>query len=937
MSPEHIIDQRYALRANPPDILLTNYKMLDFLLLRRQDRDLWAVNGPETLRYIVLDEFHTYDGAQGTDVAMLLRRVGRTLGMSEGGAPLGAATPVATSATLASDPAAVRELREFAAKVFGVEFGEDAIIGEKRQSIDDVCADLNYYLEIPSIDDVLEAHDADEVAAAFCAENRVDVSENVPPPKVDDVFGLGSVLLQHPLTRAVLSAVGSRPRTWRDAVQEIVRNAPEWGRVYMDSPARVELALSRFLWLVSIARRQVGEHVAPLFNVEVQLWVREVSRLLRSVSAEPGFRWVDSARQDEPEVDGPLRLELPAVYCRKCGMSGWMAVESELHASLINSPATIYQAAVIHSPTVRTLILANDRDPNTRWFDPLTRWFVDPDDERAVPVIATANDDDARRQTCPACGERDAIRFLGLRVASLTSVSINTLFASNNVEHDERKLLAFTDSVQDASHRAAFFAGRTHRVNLRTVMSKAIQDRESLTLNDLGDELFMRAESPHDRYGVVPPDLLRDRDVRTVWTDDVSEEGLSILRARLGFETDLEFGLRTRVGRTLELSDVAAAHVPLGEGALDLVAEDVSNTLGEVPDQVAANLDAWARGMVERLRLKGAISNRLLQPYTASGGDLWHVWGGRPPGLPPFPPGIGRPSFATLASKGDFDSLIALSTTHTWFVDWTIRNLGVAPAIARDLNQRFFPLLASRGDTVTSVDSAKGRVFGLHRDAVHVWDLPADPTGHGCNVACAADAMSLRRSTTTGSARRVCGTMPGELRTAAESRRRVLPEALPLRHHAPRRGRRAHRIARPKKSRGARGTLQARDRPRGRERTGRDTDTRDGYRHRRPLDGDAHVCSPEPGRLPATGRPAGRATGNSLVATFVPTDRHGLYYLSEPESMLAGDVRPPNCYPRRARHAETPVPGLPIRSDRGSDDRGPPDAGTDRRSRQSRS
>ena len=53
--------------------------MLDFLLLRQEDRDLWAVNDPDTLRYIVLDEFHTYDGAQGTDVAMLLRRLGATL------------------------------------------------------------------------------------------------------------------------------------------------------------------------------------------------------------------------------------------------------------------------------------------------------------------------------------------------------------------------------------------------------------------------------------------------------------------------------------------------------------------------------------------------------------------------------------------------------------------------------------------------------------------------------------------------------------------------------------------------------------------------------------------------------------------------------------------------------------------------------------------
>ncbi len=41
---------------------------------------------------------------------------------------------------------------------------------------------------------------------------------------------------------------------------------------------------------------------------------------------------------------------------------------------------------------------------------------------------------------------------------------------------------------------------------------------------------------------------------------------------------------------------------------------------------------------------------------------------------------------------------------------------------------------------------------------------------------------------------------------------------------------------------------------------------------------------------------SGRSSGNSLVTTFVPTDTHGLYYLADPEAMLAGDVRPPNCY-----------------------------------------
>ena len=84
MGPDWLIDDREALRKQPPDILLTNYKMLDFLLLRPEDKSLWAGNTPETLRYLVLDELHTYDGAQGSDVAGLVRRLRARSGYAGG-------------------------------------------------------------------------------------------------------------------------------------------------------------------------------------------------------------------------------------------------------------------------------------------------------------------------------------------------------------------------------------------------------------------------------------------------------------------------------------------------------------------------------------------------------------------------------------------------------------------------------------------------------------------------------------------------------------------------------------------------------------------------------------------------------------------------------------------------------------------------------------
>ena len=74
MSATSVITDKGALHKAPPDILLTNYKQLDYLLLKPQVQGLWAHNGlladgRSTLRYLVVDEFHTFDGAQGTDLA----------------------------------------------------------------------------------------------------------------------------------------------------------------------------------------------------------------------------------------------------------------------------------------------------------------------------------------------------------------------------------------------------------------------------------------------------------------------------------------------------------------------------------------------------------------------------------------------------------------------------------------------------------------------------------------------------------------------------------------------------------------------------------------------------------------------------------------------------------------------------------------------------
>lgn len=106
---------REEMRATPPHLLLTNYAMLEYLLLRPRDMDLFATGEGSKWRFIVVDEAHVYDGSQGAEIAMLLRRVRDRV------APNRRIQCIATSATVGddSDPSAVAR---FASNLFGQPF-----------------------------------------------------------------------------------------------------------------------------------------------------------------------------------------------------------------------------------------------------------------------------------------------------------------------------------------------------------------------------------------------------------------------------------------------------------------------------------------------------------------------------------------------------------------------------------------------------------------------------------------------------------------------------------------------------------------------------------------------------------------------------------------------------------------------------------------------
>ena len=114
---------RAAIKASPPDVLLTNYVMLELLLTRGHDQAI--IKAASDLKFLVFDELHTYRGRQGADVAMLIRRVRDRVGGSS-------LQFVGTSATMGSRGNLAEQRAEVASvatRVFG-RASRQSVIGE---------------------------------------------------------------------------------------------------------------------------------------------------------------------------------------------------------------------------------------------------------------------------------------------------------------------------------------------------------------------------------------------------------------------------------------------------------------------------------------------------------------------------------------------------------------------------------------------------------------------------------------------------------------------------------------------------------------------------------------------------------------------------------------------------------------------------------------
>ncbi|WP_084637145.1 DEAD/DEAH box helicase [Neomicrococcus aestuarii] len=954
VTPDGLINDRYVLRQNPPDILLTNYKMLDMLLLRNEDAQIWK-DSATSLQYVVLDEFHTYDGAQGTDVAMLLRRLGLTLkshwpqdlssvGLTEidRARPLGKITPVATSATLggASTPGdgsnGSTEMLRFAETILGEKLGRDALVTESRMS-------FATWRDVEGSAATSENRELADLAGLIDETNqrvRADAShESLISAAIDALFvehpgadptSLLRALRHHPLTERLV-----RETSGAVVLRELA------ARLFPTADTdEAEEFLSHLLALYSHVRATAGRGA---LTVETHLWVRELSRIDSVVDVSYGYRWGDDG-VDEAELEAQ-RVYLPAIYCRHCGKYGWGAMLAPTGSEVEFEATDIRMASLTKDSSFRALIHAAGeadavftgekpaliaKEDGLRYLHTARKTLLgdapdlsDPDYQRGgiIPVLVHVGKeagDLSRKDTCPSCMSEDAIRFVGSAIATLTSVAVSTLFGASGVPSSEKKALIFTDSVQDAAHRAGFIQARSHTFNLRTALRSAFQGGpgDVLTLSQLVDQAMATApghDSATHRFRLVPPALTDRPGFREYWDEkaspgDRARAGVKV-KSRLRFDAALEMGLQARLGRTLELTGSVVSEVDAGSpAAVAAMARRAWDAKLHVIEGVSSPTDdelrAWVAGVLTRMRLQGGIHHEWLEKYIYHDGHRYHVWGGRPRhlGMPAFPKGRPAPAFPVIGTSKTENGLDPLTPRTSWYSVWTHRALGVIPEDTGYLVRELFEELARSGVLKEHVTELGAKAYSLPPERI-LLTAPDDGSLREKKHGLVCDTCKTRTVGTAALVDQLDGAPCLQIKCGGRNHRVALdPASFYRTMYAEPEGKRV--VAREHTSllddalrleyeNGFKASDQKPDAPNVLVATptlemGIDI-------------GDlscvmlASMPSSVASYVQRVGR-AGRLSGNSLVLAFVRGRGENLPKLNDPLSVINGDVRPPSTY-----------------------------------------
>ncbi len=742
MSEDGVITDHETMLNNAPDILMTNYKMLDYLLVRPKDALLWQDNEPETLKYIAVDELHTFDGAQGTDLACLLRRLKRRLGIYDG-----YLCCIGTSATMGTKENN-GSILGYAEEIFGEPFDRDAIITEDRLSAQEFFVDSEVTeFAMPSAEQAqnLELLSEEDDQSAYL---QAAVKDWFPDFDLDVLSDegricLGELLMHHSFMQAVIHLTGGNYYQASAIAETLGTHYPD-----LKSLPDASVVIDSLYALISHARTGKPGKLRPFLNVQVQLWMRELRRLVAKVDGESVTYEIAHDLNSQQS-----KQYLPVVNCRDCGLTGWVSVLNERQNATMAHLESFYNLYFKADEKVVMMFPMSheDRIPGMipAWICPDCLQVKLGEEDTAecvncgaemVPVmipspIRTSGTKNHKQYVCPCCGSRRGLSLMGVRSATEISASISQMFASRF--NDDKKTLAFSDNVQDAAHRAGFFNARTWRFGLRTAIQKYCTEfgaGKSLAEfqdgflqywhNNMTDEQFVSFFiAPNMMWMHAYEDMIEKR---KLGSDKQARTLMYEIEQRVKYEIMLEFGLAGRIGRTLEKSGCSV--ISFATDDICQIANAVqTRTVNELGVLTGESIDTFRRmvlGFLNLMRMNGAFADKVFDEYTLKNGDSYMLSNNRNRWLPGLQSGRNTPRFLAenIGGRANYNFDLPTSNKYSDWIESCSTVFFVEENNFKTIGKFILDEAVKLSVILNVPSSPEYKVYGLNKDHVFITD-----------------------------------------------------------------------------------------------------------------------------------------------------------------------------------------------------------------------
>lgn len=653
--------RRKEIRDDPPDILLTNYVMLELMLTRPDDRRS-LIRMAMGLEFLVFDELHTYRGRQGADVALLIRRV-REACQAERLQCVGTSATISSEGTVEAQKA---EVARVATTLFGTKIGTGDVIGETL------------------------------------VRATGEAPDTVPPERLraPDTPRAYADLVKDPLARWIEARFGlaedESGRFVRQAPAKIEMAAADLAKASGLTEAECAHAIRRTLEAGSEAEHPVTER--PLFAFRLHQFLSKGDTVYVTLE-DPATRHLTRSYQlVQPGTDG--KILLPLAFCRECGQEYLTVWRTEKGGGIGYEPRRdtaasggragdgyLYIDAERHWPRTPEQAISERRLPES-WLEvddtgrEVVRASYRPRLPSAVIVDPYGIEDQGELKAafipspflfCLHCGVsyeqtrgRDFAKLATLdqegrsSATSLVSASIvRSLKAvpEQTLDKEARKLLTFVDNRQDASLQAGHFNDFVQITQLRGALYRAAVEAGADGISH--EELASRVVGA---LGLEIADYAGSADLPPSMTRNAAKTLRDVVAFRLYL--DLERGWRVTMPNLeqtgllkIDYEDLewlaeredrwAGTHVALREADPGRRVEIMKTLLDEMRRSLAIDVQYFRDDFDPLLR---ASEERLVDPWTLSRSDSPRVGTAYPQGSRP---GLDR-SGLFLSGRGKF-------------------------------------------------------------------------------------------------------------------------------------------------------------------------------------------------------------------------------------------------------------------------------------------